>query len=484
MSTTLPMIIQGGLGVGVSNWRLARTVSSLGQLGVISGTALDQVVTRRLQDGDPGGHMRLGFDHFPFREMAERVWNAYYIAGGKTAGRAYKMPPMQAKDGPREFREICIVANFVEVFLARQGHANPVGVNFMEKLQPPHLPSIYGAMLGGVSFVLMGAGIPMKIPGVLDRFTNHEEATYPLAVSGAQEDDDTVMRFNPGDYMPGGLAPLKRPKFLAIIASSVLAQTLMKKANGRVDGFVIEGPTAGGHNAPPRGPLRLTGDGQPVYGERDVVDLEKMRALGLPFWLAGGYGSADGLRAALAAGAAGVQVGTAFALCEESAMAPDTKRRVLENVLNGTMSVFTDPNASPTGFPFKIAQVEGSISEQEVYEARPRVCDLGYLREAYRTAEGSIGYRCAAEPQATYAAKGGTEPTEGRKCICNALLAAIGHPQQRGPHYAEPPVVTAGDDLTEVGRFVEAGAHSYRAEDVVRQILTGAPAVIESGQNG
>jgi nitronate monooxygenase len=477
------MIIQGGLGVGVSNWRLARTVSTLGQLGVISGTALDQVVTRRLQDGDPGGHMRLGFDHFPFPEMAERVWNAYYIPGGKPASKAYKMPPMQAKDGPREFREICIVANFVEVFLARQGHSNPVGVNFMEKLQPPHLPSIYGTMLAGVSYVLMGAGIPMKIPGILDRFANHEEATYPLTVSGAQENDDTLMRFDPKDYLAAGLAALGRPKFLAIIASSVLAQTLVKKATGKVDGFIIEGPTAGGHNAPPRGPLRLTGDGQPIYGERDVVDLEKMRALGLPFWLAGGYGSPEGLRAALAAGAAGVQVGTAFALCEESAMAAETKRRVLEKVVNRTISVFTDPNASPTGFPFKIAQVEGSISEKEVYEARPRVCDLGYLRESYRTPEGSIGYRCAAEQPATYAAKGGTEQTEGRKCICNALLAAIGHPQQRGANYAEPPVVTAGDDLTEVGRFVSAGALSYRAEDVIRMVLAGASPMIESGQN-
>lgn len=38
-----PKIIQGGMGVGVSNWRLANAVSKLGQLGVVSGTALDQL---------------------------------------------------------------------------------------------------------------------------------------------------------------------------------------------------------------------------------------------------------------------------------------------------------------------------------------------------------------------------------------------------------------------------------------------------------
>ena len=66
-----------------------------------------------------------------------------------------------------------MVSNFVEVFLAREGHKNPVGINFLEKVQMPHLASIYGAMLAGVGYVLMGAGIPLHIPGVLDAFAAH-----------------------------------------------------------------------------------------------------------------------------------------------------------------------------------------------------------------------------------------------------------------------------------------------------------------------
>ena len=58
------VIIQGGTGVGISDWRLARSVSCLGQLGVVSGTALDQI--------------------------------------------------------------------------RREGHTNPVGINFLEKIQIPH----------------------------------------------------------------------------------------------------------------------------------------------------------------------------------------------------------------------------------------------------------------------------------------------------------------------------------------------------------
>ena len=72
---------------------------------------------------------------------------------------------------------------------------------------------------------------------------------------------------------------LLRPRFLAIIASNALATTLTKKANGKVDGFVIEGPIAGGHNAPPRGKLQLDQTGEPVYGERDPWTSRKCASL-------------------------------------------------------------------------------------------------------------------------------------------------------------------------------------------------------------
>ena len=87
----------------------------------------------------------------------------------------------------------------------------------------------------------MGAGVPLKIPGVLDRFTNHEPATYPLQVTGAQDDDDRTMVFTPREFVGHDLPPLTRPKFIAIIASNTLATTMLKKADGTVDGFVIEG---------------------------------------------------------------------------------------------------------------------------------------------------------------------------------------------------------------------------------------------------
>lgn len=466
-----PRIIQGGMGAGVSDWRLARAVSAQGQLGVVSGTALDVILARRLQMGDPGGHMRRGLDRFPVPAIAQRIWKRYYRPGGRMAMRPFKPLPLNEVDSPRELVELCMAGNFVETILAREGHSNPVGINYLEKIQLQHLPSLYGAMLAGVGYVLMGAGIPLRIPGVLDRLAEHQPVRYPLSVTGAHDGDDTFLTFDPREYLDFDRPPLPRPAFLAIVSSHVLAAALMKRSDGEVNGFVVEGPTAGGHNAPPRGKTQLNQAGEPLYGERDLVDLEKMRSLGRPFWLAGGYASAGKLEDALQRGAAGVQVGTAFAFCEESGLRSDYKEALLAQVRAGTVRVFTDPVASPTTFPFKVARLAGTISETPVYEARTRVCDLGYLREAYRAADGSIGFRCAAEPVSVYVSKGGRiEDTVGRKCICNALLATIGLEQLRGRE-PEPGIVTSGDDLSALARFMPPGTTRYVAADVIQQIL-------------
>ncbi len=465
------------MGVGVSNWRLAQSVSRLGQLGVVSGTALDALFVRRLADGDQGGHMRRGLDAFPFSEMASRVWQEYFVPGGKPARASYPNQPMHQKRDARKLVELCMISNFVEVFLAREGHGNPVGINYLEKVQIPHLPSIYGAMLAGVGYVLMGAGIPLHIPGVLDTFVAQHAAEYKLLIAGAAQghsaDVDTPMRLDPAEYAEGPLPALQRPRFLAIVSSNTLAATMLRRASGRVDGLVIESPTAGGHNAPPRGKLQLNTGGEPIYGVRDQVDVQELRTLGVPFWLAGGYGSPTKFREALDQGAAGVQVGTAFAFSQESGLRPDLKTRLLRQVVSGSGQVFTDPLASPTGFPFKVAQLEGTSSETNVYRERTRVCDLGYLREPYLTLDGGIDYRCSAEPVANYLAKGGKEEeTVGRKCLCNALLANIGHAQARGDAAQEPALVTIGDDLNTVAQFLEPGRESYTAADVVERLLS------------
>jgi NAD(P)H-dependent flavin oxidoreductase YrpB (nitropropane dioxygenase family) len=369
---------------------------------------------------------------------------------------------------------ITVLANFAEVYLAKAGHDGAVGINLLTKLQLPNLASLYGAMLAGVDYVLMGAGIPREIPAALDALSAHAPATLRFDVEGQPTGAHASIGFDPADHGVDRSVPLSRPRFLAIVAAHSLASTLARKSTGRIDGFIVEGHTAGGHNAPARGTPAFNERGEPIYGERDEVDLGVLRELGLPFWLAGGTGSPAGLQHALAEGAAGVQVGTLFAYCDESGFDAALKHDILASAVRGTLSVHTDPRASPTGFPFKVVQWD----DAEHPARAARRCDLGYLRTAYRRDDARIGYRCAAEPVEDYVAKGGkASNTDGRQCICNGLVAAIGMPQLR-EECIEPPLVTSGDDLTRICAFLGART-AYTAADVIEYLLAG-PALATS----
>ncbi len=467
-------IIQGGMGVAISDWRLAKAVSQTGQLGVISGTAISRVLISRLMDGDIGGHVRRALLKFPFQDVAEKIVDRYFVSNGKAADEPYKAAPMYSLKPSKFLDGLTAAANFVEVFLAKENHDGVVGINLLEKIQMPHLASLYGAILAGVDFVLMGAGIPTQIAGALDKLTRHELTEYRVEVIGAARDDSFRIQFDPRQIFSGIVdhVQLKRPNFLPIVSSVVLAQALIKRSEGEVNGFIIEGPTAGGHNAPPRVSGQFNERGEPIYGEKDVVDLEKMKQLGRPFWLAGGYGHPEQLQQALAAGAAGVQVGTAFALCTESGMDIELKQVLLEQAATGTADVFTNATASPTGFPFKVARLPGTMSENNVYAERNRICDLGFLRSIFKKSDGSVGYRCSAEPVEDYVTKGGNmEDTAGKSCLCNNLFATAGYPQIRKNGYVEKPIITIGDDFLNIGKLIEATKLNYTAADVIEYLL-------------
>lgn len=469
-STALPRLIQGGMGIGVSSWRLAREVSMAGQLGVVSGTALDTVVARRLQDGDPGGHLRRALAAFPLPDMAGRVLQRYFRDGGRRPGQPYRPSARLTLRPGQASLELAVVANFAEVWLAREGHDGLVGVNFLEKVQMATPAAAYGAMLAGVDYVLMGAGIPTQIPRLLDALARHDVATLDVHVDGATPSYRTSL--DPTALGTSELPPLKRPQFLAIVSAHVLAAYLAREESTRPDGFVIEGPRAGGHNAPPRGRLVLDEHGQPVYGPRDDADLAKVAEVGLPFWLAGSYGTPARVQEALRSGAAGVQVGTVFALSEESGLAGHLRAELLHRLERDDLAVRTDASVSPTGFPFKVAQLPGTLSDADVSAARPRLCDLGYLRVPYERPDGSMGYRCPAEPVDAYLRKGGdVADTIGRSCLCNALTADIGLGQHRKDGYVEQPLVTLGEDLDGARDLLASHPEGWSAATAVAYLL-------------
>lgn len=499
----IPRVIQGGMGIRISKWELAREVAKQGQLGVVSGTAIDTVLVRELQNGDPEGAMRKALVTFPDQGMASRIMNKYYIEGGKDPQKPYKSIPMWSTKPSQHLLEVCVLANYCEVWLAKHnddGSPIPnglVGLNLLTKVQLPTVASLYGAMIADVDYVLMGAGIPMKIPGILDNLAECVDCKQELDL--ADHSENIVLEFSPKNFWeaagrPDLAVPYKRPKFVPIVSSVVLAQSMLKRASGKgptkgIDGFVVELNTAGGHNAPPRGfkydpvtkthATNLNERGEPVYGEKDDVDLPKFAKAtnGLPFWLAGSYADPKKVKEVVDIGGAGVQVGTAFALSKESGMESNTKHAILNELARKDVGVFTDPQASPTGFPFKVLELEGTLSDPETYEHRPRTCSLGYLREMYTKPDGSIGYRCASEPIEDYVKKGGElEATEGRKCLCNALCANVGLPQVQPKHdYQEEMLITIGDDVNNCRQYLkqnEKGDWEYSAKDVVDFLLS------------
>lgn len=480
----LPSIIQGGMGVSVSSWRLARSVARRGQLGVVSGVALEILMARRLQDGDPGGHVRralAAYADLVDPEFAAWVLDSYFVDGGLPAGQLYKPVPRYTLTPSLRLLQMTVAANFVEVYLAKEGHDGQVGMNYLRKIDLPIPAGCYGAMLAGVDVVLMGAGSPHELPGLVRDLSRHTASTWGVKVLGSSTDPtrprpDRIV-FDPHQVAPRAaerLGRLQRPMTVAIVASHDLAAGLYADPLTRPDGFVVESPTAGGHNAPPRGPRRLDDLGQPVYDARDKADIGAIIGLGLPVWLAGGYANPAALQVARRRGAAGIQVGTAFAYCEESGMAAPLKRKVRDLVRSGELTVRSDWDCSPTGFPFRVAQVDGTLSEARVRQARQPVCDLGVLRTAFQRPDGTIDYRCPAEPLDAFLRKGGRPAaTQGRMCLCNALFAAAGHPQRRPGREPESALVTSGSDLRAVAALLDRSERDGYSADDVLDYLTG-----------
>lgn len=462
------------MGAGVSNWRLARAAAVQGLLGTVSGTGLDSIMARRLQLGDLQGDVRRALEAFPCQETAARVVDEFFIEGGKDPEVPFKPARVLSDQRTGDRDDLLVLSNFVEVYLAKEGHDGLIGINHLHKIQTPMLPSLYGAMLANVDVVAVGAGIPREIPGILDKLTRHEPVEFDIQVLGETSAGPHKLHFTPGELLKDPAGDLARPMFFPIVASATLANMLVKKTTSTIEGLVIEGPTAGGHNATPRGRMQLTDAGEPIYGPRDEVDLEAIRKLNLPFWVAGSCGSPEALTRAKSAGAVGIQVGSLFALCEESGLTTEIKHQAMELCCAAEgLRVFTDPVASPTGFPFKVLCLPGSNSERETYEERGRGCDLGYLREAYERPDGTLGWRCPAENVKAYVRKGGNaDDTAGRKCLCNSLLANIGVGQVRANGKVELPLVTCGDDTSKIRGIPRDGRKLYTVADVAKYLLS------------
>ena len=469
----LPPVIQGGMGVAVSSWPLARAVSMAGGLGVVSGTALDAVLARRLQDGDPGGRMREALEAFPVPEIAERVLGRYFRASGRSPGAPYTPVPRLGLRQDRDAQELTVAANFAEVWLAKRGHQGPVGVNYLDKIRMAMPAAAYGAMLAGVDVVLAGAGIPRELPMLLSTLARHEPVSLPVEVIGAPPGQRYAVSLDPAALSGPGRAAAQapglpghrlraRPRRVPCPRPADASRRVRhRRAHGRRPQRAAARPAARWTKRASPGTARATTPtwrGWPRSGCRS------------------GWPAPATARPASRRPARPARPACRRERCSPSARSPGSAATCAPGcsarLRDGTLQVRTDPVASPTGFPFKVARLPGTLSDEERYTTRPRLCDLGHLRVPYARPSGAIGYRCPGEPVHTYLRKGGdAADTAGRACLCNALLADVGLGQTRRSGYAEDPLVTLGSGLDGAAAMLQRYPAGWSAAQAVTWLL-------------
>lgn len=468
-----PVLLLGGMGVGVSTWRLAQAVALEGQrlnrnvVGTVSLVGLPPIMASRIRRGDPGT-IRVISEFNP--DAAQSLIKEYASGPLKIPAK----PEVLARESGvseairKRTMMMAVMAAYAEVAQARLAPDGQIlegqtAANLLEKTQLANAPAILGAMAAGVDRICVGAGYPNQIEGILNNFANGDPATYRVDVAGSTEKIEVTV--NPWDFMPKG-TKLRKPKF-GVIAGQHAIPMRLKNA----DLFIIESPEAGGHNSPTR-EGKVLEDGQPEYTSKDQADLTKMIGLKKPFYLAGGRNSPEKLAEAQGLGATGIQAGSIFALSRESGLQTSIKLELLRQIQDGTLTVVTSLTASPSGFPFQVVQLDGTLSEPEVFLSRKRICNFGHLVEAYKKDDGSgIGFRCPAEPIEDYERKGGDRNRAvNAVCLCNALGSAAGYglPTERG---IEPMIVTLGKDTSFFEHMELEADGMYSAAVAVRYLL-------------
>ena len=130
-----------------------------------------------------------------------------------------------------------------------------------------------------------------------------------------------ILSFHFGLPAPDMLARIRRWNPFILSTATTLAEAEWLQANG-VDAVIAQGLEAGGHRG-----MFLTQDLSTQVGTLALLPQIAAR-LSVPVIAAGGIADAKGVRAALALGAAAVQVGTSYLLCNEAQTKPLHRRAI------------------------------------------------------------------------------------------------------------------------------------------------------------
>ncbi len=188
-----------------------------------------------------------------------------------------------------------------------QGTRRPYNVNFFCHVPPQPDPAREAAWRAALAPYYAEFGIdPASIPSGPGREPFSEAALELLEAWRPP-----VVSFHFGLPAAGLVARVKAWGAKVLSTATTVEEACWLEANG-ADAIIAQGLEAGGH----RGNF-LSDDQSRQMGTLALVP-QVVRAVRVPVIAAGGIADAQGVAAALALGAAGVQVGTAWLLCPEA----------------------------------------------------------------------------------------------------------------------------------------------------------------------
>jgi nitronate monooxygenase len=194
-----------------------------------------------------------------------------------------------------------------ELTALRAGTRNPYNVNFFCHASPTPQPEREAAWRKTLAPYFREYGIDADSiePG---------PGRAPFTAESADvldEFEPRVVSFHFGLPAPELVARVKRRGARILASATTVEEARWLEAHG-VDAVIAQGVEAGGHRA-----MFLSEDVSTQPGTLALVP-QVVRAVTVPVIAAGGIADADGVAAAFALGAAGVQVGTAYLLCPEA----------------------------------------------------------------------------------------------------------------------------------------------------------------------
>ncbi len=194
-----------------------------------------------------------------------------------------------------------------ELAAIRTGTTRPFNVNFFCHTPPAPDAAREAAWRSALVPYYAECGIdPAGIAPAPTRLPFSAEVADVLA-----EFAPPVVSFHFGLPAPELLARVKAGGAKVLSSATTVEEGLWLQAHG-VDAVIAQGCEAGGHRG-----MFLSDDLSTQVGTFALVP-QLVRALRVPVIAAGGIADAQGVAAALALGAAGVQIGTAYLLCPEA----------------------------------------------------------------------------------------------------------------------------------------------------------------------